>query len=69
MAMEKVVFGVLNLACGGCARRLERVLRKEGISDVSVDLSSKTVEVHFHPEKIGREEIRALIESSGFVVA
>lgn len=66
--MERLELRVVNMACEGCAKRLERVLRKKGVSDVRVDLKTKTVEIYYSPENISEEEIRATIKNSGFVV-
>ena len=57
---------VEGMTCGGCASRLERVLRGvEGVESVQVDLAGKSATLQ---GKVSREAAIAAIEGAGFDV-
>jgi len=66
--MNIIVFRIPNMACDGCAKRVRRILREKGVSNIRIDLKTKAVEVYYYPERVSRGEIIEAIKKGGFVV-
>ena len=57
---------VPDITCGGCAGSIKKALGSvQGINQVDVDISSKTVTVK-HDEHLTRDEIVKAIDRAGF---
>lgn len=65
--MEKITLNVNGMSCGHCESAVKKALSElDGVKDVFVDLTGKTVTVEF--EKISTEEIKNTIEDLGYDV-
>lgn len=55
-----------SIVCGGCANAIKKALGDvQGISEVSVDTTSKTVTIN-HDERVPHEKIVSVLERAGF---
>lgn len=53
--------------CGTCKQRLEEVLNyTKGVKFAELNISDKTLNVHFNPKKITLEEIKKIISETGY---
>lgn len=60
-------FSIPNMDCGHCAQRVEKALRTvDGITEVNVDLESRTAEVEGSFEK---DAAVKAVEEAGYTVA
>lgn len=65
--MEELMFSVPGMTCGHCEASVRTEVGKvPGVSDVQVDLNSKTVVVH--GEGLSRAAVFAAVEEAGFEV-
>lgn len=63
------VYRVPDVSCQHCVRAITEELRKiEGIQDIEVDLTSKTVRV-VSEDTVPDERIRSGIEEAGYTIA
>ncbi|MDL2215038.1 cation transporter [Dysgonomonas sp. OttesenSCG-928-M03] len=64
---EKVTFDV-SMTCENCKKKIEKNIPFEkGVSDMKVDLLSKTVMVQFNPNKTNKEKLQRAFEDLGYV--
>jgi len=64
---EIVRFEVKGMACQACAARLQAGIRNlEGVSNASVDFSTKILTVQLDPAKIDAGRIASEVERLGF---
>ncbi len=57
---------VPDITCGGCAGSIKKALGSvQGINQVDVDISSKTVTVN-HDEQLTRDDLVKAIDRAGF---
>jgi copper chaperone len=55
-----------DIVCGGCAGAIKNALGKvNGVSQVEVDVETKTVKVS-HGGEVSREEIVGVLDDAGF---
>jgi P-type Cu2+ transporter len=67
---NRTVLAVENMNCGGCMRKIERVLSEaSGIASVRANLSAKRVTVDFDPRRTGTEAIIKTLADAGFKAA
>lgn len=65
--MKQTVFLAPDIECGGCASAIQKALGKvEGISDVKVDITAKTVAVAHDLVLVSVEAIVTRLEHAGF---
>jgi copper chaperone len=65
--MEELMFSVPGMTCGHCEAAVKTEVGKvAGVSDVHVDLDSKTVVVH--GSGISRAAVYAAVDEAGFEV-
>jgi copper chaperone len=65
--MEKAVLNVDGMSCEHCVRAITKAVGGlDGVSDVSVDLKSKTVTVTHDPSKSPVGKIKSEIEDQGY---
>jgi cation transport ATPase len=65
---EWVTFGV-DLHCGACEDRVAETLdERDGVCDVFAEADDERVEVEFNPHLTSADEIRIIIEDSGYEV-
>lgn len=58
-----------EIVCGGCANSIKKALGQvDGVSDVAVDVSAKTVTIH-HDDGTSRETLVAALDRAGFTAA
>lgn len=63
---ETVVFDV-SMTCGNCKKRIEKnIAYEKGVTDMEVDLPTKTVKVTFKKDKTTVEKLQAAIEDLGY---
>ena len=67
--MQTTVFSAPAIQCGGCANAIKKALGAQpGVSEVAVDIESKSVTV-IHAHTISRESLKAALDKAGFPVA
>jgi copper chaperone len=67
--VEKETLNVTGMSCGHCVKAVEQSVGKlEGITSVSVDLESSSVEVNFESDKVNIKQIKDAIEDQGYDV-
>jgi P-type Cu+ transporter len=58
-----------GMTCASCVNRVERFLRgTDGVVEATVNLATERATVRFNPELVGRAEIVAAVERSGYSV-
>lgn len=66
----RTVLAVENMNCGGCMRKIEKVLAEvSGIEAVRANLSAKRVTVEFDPQRTNTESIVKTLAGAGFRAA
>lgn len=66
MNTQQTTLSVPTIVCGGCASAIKKALDNlQGVSQVDVDTSAKTVTVK-HTEQAPRQEIIAALDRAGF---
>ena len=64
---DNVKFKVINMHCENCAKRVEKALKaNEAVSEVKVDLESKTVCVSYDAAKTDVETIQKALADAKF---
>ena len=67
---QRAILAIENMNCGGCMRKIERVLEEaQGISTVRANLSAKRVTVQFDPKATGTETIIKTLADAGYRAA
>ncbi|MEQ8824640.1 MAG: heavy metal translocating P-type ATPase [Filomicrobium sp.] len=67
---QRAIFAIENMNCGGCMRKIERVLvEAAGIANVRANLSAKRVTVQFDPNTTDTEGIIKTLGDAGFRAA
>jgi len=68
--MEKTIINVEGMSCSHCVNAVTNAVKSlEGVSEVQVDLDTKTATVDYDSDKITLEAIKAAIEEEGYDVA
>jgi copper ion binding protein len=68
--MERITLTAPDISCKHCQHTIERELGTlPGVETVSVDISSKQVQVAFDPGKTSEEAIVARLDDEGYPVA
>lgn len=63
---ETVVFDV-TMTCENCKKRIEKKIAYEkGVTDMNVDLPSKTVEIEYKKDKTTIDKLQKAIEDLGY---
>lgn len=63
------VLSTPDIVCDGCANAITNTLgRMTGVSQVAVDIASKTVTVA-HEAQVSREALAAALDQAGFPIA
>lgn len=63
---EEVVFDV-SLHCENCKKKMEKNLPFEkGVSNLKVDMDTKTVLVQYNPQKTDKDKLQKAIEKLGY---
>jgi copper chaperone CopZ len=58
-----VTMEVFELLCGPCAAQIVRRSREiEGVTDVRMELATKTLTIRFDPARVGRDRVVAGVE-------
>ncbi len=67
--MEKKIFHIEGMSCGGCADRLKKALQQiPGLETVRVDLETGRAEVIGSGDSLQEESIREAVNRLGFSV-
>lgn len=67
--MEKHVYTVDGMTCGGCSGSLERLLKQEpGVGAASASHVSGTCEVELDPAKVSDKRIAEIVAKAGFTL-
>ena len=60
-------FTTPTISCGGCARNVKAALsRTPGVTNVEVDVPSKSVAVEFSPDATSPERLAAALAEAGY---
>lgn len=63
---EQIIFDV-PMTCGSCQKRIEKNIPFEkGVSNLNVDLATKTVMVQFNPSKTNVSNLQKAFEKLGY---
>jgi len=63
---EKVTFDV-SMTCENCQKKIEKnIAFEKGVTDMKVDLKSKTVEIEFKKSQTSVEKLQAAIVKLGY---
>ncbi len=66
MNRQQTTLSVPSIVCGGCANAISKALDNlQGVSQVDIDTTDKTVTVK-HTEQVLRQEIVATLDRAGF---
>ena len=67
---DTVSFLIDGMTCMSCVNRIETALLKHhGVSRVYVDLSAGSALIHFDPDTVDPETLKAVIEDAGYTAA
>ncbi|HHW36925.1 MAG TPA: copper chaperone CopZ [Bacillales bacterium] len=67
--MQNVTLNVQGMSCGHCVKAVEgSVGQLEGVSQVTVKLAEKQVEITFNESQVTLETIKETIEDQGYDV-
>ena len=65
--MKEIVLNIKGMHCTGCSTRLEKVLNnQDGVEKANVSLEKANANIRFDESQINVEELKELIEDSGF---
>ena len=65
---ETVVFDV-SMTCENCQKRIEKnIAFEKGVTDMKVDLASKTVQIEYKPSQTTVDKLQAAIVKLGYDV-
>jgi copper chaperone len=69
MANEIKTLNVEGMSCNHCVNSVKKAVGAlNGVTNVEVDLKSKTVSIEFDSEKVNTEAIKDAIEDQGYDV-
>lgn len=64
---ERAFFKVVGMYCTTCKPIVEKQLKdKKGVKKIDIDYMTDSVVVEFEPSLITKEEIKAMLEGSGY---
>lgn len=67
--MAKTILNVDGMSCEHCVKAIKKAVGAlPGVSDVTVDLSAKTVAVDHDPVQAPQDKIKSEIEDQGYEV-
>jgi len=67
--MEKIIINVEGMSCSHCVNAVTKAVEGlDGVSEVKVDLETKTATVGYDSDRITPEIIKAAIEDEGYDV-
>lgn len=67
--METVSFNVPSISCSSCSNKIKNSLSSiNGVSNVTIDLKTQSVQVEYNPDSINPQEIEKAITSMGYEV-
>ncbi len=67
--MEKITLNVEGMSCSHCEKTIKNVVGSlDGVNEVLVDLTNKTVTVVFENSKVKIAEIKNEIEEQGYTI-
>lgn len=64
---ERAFFKVVGMYCTSCKPIVEKQLKdKEGVKKIDIDYMTDSVVVEFEPSFVTKEEIKVMLEGSGY---
>ena len=67
--MKQITLKVQGMTCQHCVKAIEKSVGKlSGVAEVAVNLANGQVDVHMDERKVSEAELRAAIESAGYLV-
>jgi copper chaperone len=67
MTTEKALFKVVGMYCSSCKPIVEKQLEHEkGVKNIDIDYMTDSVTIDFDPLLITKEEIKNILEKSGY---
>ena len=68
--MESTSLVAPDISCEHCQHAIEGAVGKlEGVNNVKVDITSKTVDINYDPEKVTLTKIEEVLDDVGYTVA
>lgn len=66
-AIRTVTIKVQGMTCGGCATRVEKVLKStDGVEEVRVSFERGKAVIRYDDQKVTVDKLREVIQSTGF---
>ena len=71
MAEEQdIVLSVPDMSCAHCVNTINSSLQTiSGVENVQVSLSTKTVQLRYHPSQVSLQQIESVLDDAGYTVA
>lgn len=67
--MKTVELKVINVVCGVCASRLDRMLEQtDGVENATINIKSKSLNMDYNPNVITLEEVKEKFIAMGYDV-
>ena len=58
---------ITGMTCASCVRRVEKALnRLDGVSAAEVNLATEVATVHYHPARLGLQELTTAVSHAGY---
>ncbi len=68
--METTTLVAPDISCVHCQHAIEGAVGKlEGVSNVKVDIPTKTVHIEYNPQKVTLARIEEVLDDTGYTVA
>lgn len=67
---QELTLNVPDISCEHCVATINGTLRQQaGVSNVKVDIPTKTVTFKYDPEQVSPEKIEEVLDDAGYTVA
>ncbi len=68
--MESTTLVAPDISCEQCQRAIEGAVGQlEGVSQVKVDIPTRTVQIDYDPQKVTLTKIEEILDDTGYTVA
>lgn len=69
-AVQATTLSVPDVSCDHCVATINGALRQQvGVSNIKVDLPTKTVTFTYDPDQVGLDKIEEVLDDAGYTVA
>ena len=68
--METITLNVPGMSCSHCENAIKGAVGNlDGVDNVDIDLTGKTVKVSYNPGKVSEDSIKTAIEDQGYDIS